>query len=259
MTEVEGGQGPAGPRPVVSVGALEALIQSLPGVEGARIVLDERGAVREVHVLALASRPPKSVVRDVESALQARWGLAVDHRRISVAQLATPPARPKWIRLSLQRFSVATDPLAGTSEVAVTLAPEIPHDLFGRPSLDPEIPTDVWQGRAAGAAGGPLGLRLAGEATLRALNQALLPAHSLAMGEIARVPLGEAEAVLCLLRYHAPRANAELLTGSALVRGEPLEAAARAVLSGSNRIFGLAMRRQGTGTGEAAAAADPQG
>jgi len=245
MTQVEGGQGAGGPRAKVSVGAVEALIQSLPGVEGARIVLDDWGAVREVHVLADSARSPKAIVRDIESGLQARWGLVVDHRRISVAQIGSMPRRPKWIRLSLQHFTVASDPVRGRTEVAVSLAPEAPRDLFGRVLFDPEIPTALWQGRASGTSGGGLGIRLAAEATLQALNQSLLPEHTFSIGEMARVPLGDREAILCLLHYHAPRGVAEALSGSALIRGEPLEAAVRAVLNGSNRLYGTAMRRGG--------------
>ena len=244
MMRVGGGQGSGGPRAKVSVSVVEALIQSLPGVEGARIVLDDWGAVREVHVLADASRPPKSVVRDIESALQARWGLVVDHRRISVAQLGSVPRRPKWIRLSLRHFTVASDPVHGRTEVAVSLAPEAPRDMFGRVLYDPEIPTAIWQGRAVGASAGGLGIRLAAEATLQALNQSLLQEHSFTVGEMARVPLGDREVIVCLLHYHAPRGMSETLTGSTLIRGEPMEAAVRAVLNGSNRIYGLAMRRQ---------------
>lgn len=242
---MEGGQGTGAPRARVSVQAVEELIQGFAGVEAARIILDDWGAVREVHVLADGSRPAKAVVRDIESGLQARWGLIVDHRRISVAQLGAVPRRPKWVRLSLQQFSVASDPVRGRIEVAVSLAPEPLRDPFGRVLHDPEVPSAMWQGRASGSASGGLGLRLAAEATLQALNQSLLPEHIFSIGEMVRVPLGDREAVLCLLHYHAPRGVAELLTGSALIRGEPMDAAVRAVLNGSNRLFGVAMRRRG--------------
>ena len=240
------GSGPGGAgtqRATVSVAAVEELIQELAGVEGARIILDDWGGVREIHVLADRSRPPKSIVRDIESTLQARWGLVVDHRRISVAQLGDVPRRPKWIRLRLQQLAVTRDPVRGRMEVAVSLSPESPRDAFGRPIHDPELPTTVWSGRAAGQSGG-LGYRLAAEAALTALNQSLLPDHGFSLGEMGRFPLGEHEAILCLLHYHAPRGGGETVTGSALIRVDPVEAAVRAVLNGTNRIFGVAMRRQ---------------
>lgn len=268
---MEAGPGSAATsRAKVSVGAVESLIQSLPGVEGARIVLDDWGGVREIHVLADSTRHPKSIVRDIESGLQARWGLAVDHRRISIAQLGDTPRRPKWIRLRLQQLAVNTDPVRGRTEVAVSLAPESPKDLFGRPLFDPEIPNAIWQGRASGSSGGGLAIRLAAEATLQALNQSLMPQHHFNIGEMARIPLGDREVVVCLLHYHAPRGVAETLSGSAIIRGDALDAAVRAVLNGTNRLYGLAMRRHYGGEavtltddepvwtgGEAAAATDP--
>ena len=38
-------------------------------------------------MLAGSGRHPKQIARDVESCLAAKFGLAVDHRRISVAQM----------------------------------------------------------------------------------------------------------------------------------------------------------------------------
>ncbi len=240
----EGEANGAETRARVAVSAVEDLIQSLPGVEGARIVLEEGGGVREIHVLADASRPPKTIVRDIESALRARWGLVVDHRRVSIAQMGDVSRKPKWVRLRLQQLAVTTDPVRDRAEVGVSLVPEPPKDLFGRPVVDPEVPEVVWQGRAAGPGGGVLGVRLAVEATLQALNQSLLPHHYFSVADVVRLQLGDREAVVCLLQYHAPRGAAHMMTGSALVRGETLEAAVRAVLNGTNRIYGLAMRRQ---------------
>ncbi len=247
------GQGGAA-RAKVAVSAVEALIAELPGVQGARIVLDDWGAVREVHVLADSSRAPKVIVRDIESALHARWGLVVDHRRISIAQVGDLPPRPKWARLRLQQFAVTSDTLQDRMEVSVSLVPEPPRDIFGRALYDPEVPDVVWQGRAAGAAGaGGPSLRLAAEATLEAVNQALRAQHRFTQGEVVRVALGDRQAVLCLLHYHTPRNAPQDMTGSALVRGDALEAAVRAVLNGTNRLYGVAMRRQAA-VGQAAVA-----
>lgn len=246
---MEAGPGnPAGAaRAKVPVSAVEDLIRTFAGVENVRIALDEGGGLREIHVLADRSRPPKSIVRDIESGLQARWGLVVDHRRISIAQMDDVPMRPKWIRLRLQQISVQTDPVRGRVEVAVSLAPEAPRDAFGRPLFDPEIPNAIWQGRAAGASGGALGMRLAAEATLQALNQSLMAQHSFSVVDMGRVPLADREVVLSMLHYHMPRGVTEVLTGSALLRNDALEAAVRAVLNATNRIYGVAMRREAPG------------
>lgn len=68
----------------------ERLIGNLPGVMSARINAGPAGEISEVHVLTDHNRPPKQIVRDVESALLTGFGLEVDHKRISVAQLRKP-------------------------------------------------------------------------------------------------------------------------------------------------------------------------
>ncbi len=64
----------------------ERLLLSLPGVVAARVVARPGGAVEEIHLLTTTEVKPKQTVRNVESALLAHLDLAVDHRKISVAQ-----------------------------------------------------------------------------------------------------------------------------------------------------------------------------
>lgn len=66
----------------------ENLLTSLEGILSARVVTTPLGEVSEIHILAQAGQAPKQVVRNIESALQAHFGMRVDHRKISVAQTA---------------------------------------------------------------------------------------------------------------------------------------------------------------------------
>lgn len=68
-----------------------SLLLKLPDVFAASILLDDEETVREVHIVAGLSRNPKLISRDVQSALLAAFGLRVDHRVISIAQLAANP------------------------------------------------------------------------------------------------------------------------------------------------------------------------
>ncbi|REJ36676.1 MAG: hypothetical protein DIU84_05550, partial [Bacillota bacterium] len=72
---------------VVRVSEIERLLAQLPGVISARLMVNDWGAIEELHVLATTERGPKQIVRDVESTLAARWGIKIDHKKISVAQL----------------------------------------------------------------------------------------------------------------------------------------------------------------------------
>lgn len=68
-----------------------SLLLKLPDVFAANILMDGEDIVREVHIVAGLSRNPKLISRDVQSALLAAFGLRVDHRVISIAQLAANP------------------------------------------------------------------------------------------------------------------------------------------------------------------------
>jgi hypothetical protein len=78
----------------------ERLIGNLPGVLSARINAGPTGEITEVHVLTDHNRSPKQIVRDVESALLTGFGLEVDHKRISVAQLRKPEGGKKEVTAS---------------------------------------------------------------------------------------------------------------------------------------------------------------
>ncbi|MDL2206296.1 hypothetical protein LJC33_05230 [Eubacteriales bacterium OttesenSCG-928-N13] len=67
------------------------LINNLSGVFSAKVTMDEKGEIREIHVLADSARNVKQVVRDVRSALFSFFDLDIDHRLISVAQMKENP------------------------------------------------------------------------------------------------------------------------------------------------------------------------
>ena len=80
--------------PTTSYTAVERLICKLRDVRSCGIRVDADGSIAAVHVTARAGRPAKQIARDVEAILSAEEGLAVDHRKISVAQYegASAPA-----------------------------------------------------------------------------------------------------------------------------------------------------------------------
>lgn len=70
---------------------VEGLLTSLNGVISARVVGRPGHGIEEVHLLTTVAVAPKQTVRNVESALLARFDLAIDHRKVSVAQTTADP------------------------------------------------------------------------------------------------------------------------------------------------------------------------
>ena len=69
---------------------LEAVEQALDGlrdVRSAKVIADGGGSILAVHVVSSSERSAKQIARDVESVLVAKLGIAIDHRKISVAQM----------------------------------------------------------------------------------------------------------------------------------------------------------------------------
>ncbi len=88
---------------------IEKLLLGLEGVGSLKIVPDGHGGVEEIHVLTTSSLGPKQIVRNIESALLAEFGLQIDHRKISIARVKGEPEIPA----ALQRAAPAAAPLAG--------------------------------------------------------------------------------------------------------------------------------------------------
>lgn len=65
----------------------QELICRLDGVFAAKVILSKDDMPEEIHILADYSKSPKSLTRDVQSALMAVFGIEVDYRIISIAQV----------------------------------------------------------------------------------------------------------------------------------------------------------------------------
>lgn len=66
---------------------VERLLLTVEGVDSLKIVPDGAGGIDEIHVLSGTGLGAKQIVRNIESALLAQFGLQIDHRKISVAQV----------------------------------------------------------------------------------------------------------------------------------------------------------------------------
>ena len=69
-----------------------SILSNLPDIFAAGLRFDNDQLV-EIHVLASIERSPKQISRDIQSALFATYGIEVDHRIISIAQLPDDPFR----------------------------------------------------------------------------------------------------------------------------------------------------------------------
>lgn len=205
----------------VDTATLEASLKQVKGVYACRVVMDAPNEVGEIHVVSAPDRKPKQIVRDIESLLFAKFGLRVNYRKISLAQvqegkaLATPGSRP--------RLLVAECTSEGDSTVVRVRLADDGHVFEGvarQPKDDPNMG------------------RVACLATLDALNQMVNKTGLFTLDALEVQPVASREIVIVMVTF-AFAAGEEHLIGTSFYRGDMVESAVRATLDSVNRRLSL--------------------
>jgi hypothetical protein len=201
---------------------IEKELCRLPEVNAARIVADDIGRPKELHVLAGAGKSPKQIARDIQSVAMATFGLELDHRIISVVQLDAEHLQPivapvGHARVAIGAISSEQSGMRSTARVGLRRG-------------DAES-----EGFSEGSVAESSRNRAVAQATLDALRKLVPGAESADVETAACVHLGSREVAVATLVFVVPP-HEEVVSGSAVVRGgnEP-EALARAVLDATNR------------------------
>lgn len=199
------------------------LICRLEGVQAAQVVFAENGMPCEIHVLAGPEKSSKSLVRDIQSALTAQFGVQVDHRIISVAQLSEGLAPRGDFRLAHTGLEIKS--AGGRVSASVTLARGC----------------DTYTGHGE-SANTPFARR-------RCVSEAALAAVNRAAGETC-FELASVDAVtlagqgIVVAQVYSLRDGQRLL-GSAFLNEDPDNAAVHSVLSAVNRRLSVLPRTAG--------------
>lgn len=201
----------------------QELICRLEGVQAAQVVFAENGMPCEIHVLAGPEKSSKSLVRDIQSALTAQFGVQVDHRIISVAQLSEGLAPRGDFRLAHTGLEIKS--AGGRVSASVTLARGC----------------DTYTGHGE-SANTPFARR-------RCVSEAALAAVNRAAGETC-FELASVDAVtlaghgIVVTQVYSLRDGQRLL-GSAFLNEDPDNAAVHSVLSAVNRRLSVLPRTAG--------------
>jgi len=193
---------------------LEQQLIQIRGVISAQVVTSSDGEIGEVHILAASERPPKQLVRDIESLALLHFKKKIDYRKISIVQLE---GRRVTALNRIQLKNVQCQPESTPPQWAVTLE-------YERRLLLGEWQGDTSVSEAEGAA----------EATLRALQELVGPAMQFALKEAKLTQMDGGSVVIAAVAVGVPPRQ-ETLLGSSFVKESVAEASARSVLGAINR------------------------
>lgn len=203
----------------------ENIIKQIKDVVSARIVTNDAGEILEVHVLARQNRGPKQLVRDIESAVMAQFGVAIDHKKISVAQLQQDSTED---RINEVR------PLLVKVDLAVS-------GVMAEARVDLKLGEEVFSGKAAGPSATNNRLRLIVQATIDVLEKYLQGTCTFAVEDVLLVHLGRQEAAVVSISL-VTLVGEEYLIGSSFVRGDDWESIVKATLDAVNRRLSLLIK-----------------
>ena len=210
------------PRRKITIQEIERLLRRLPDVKAVKLVINDRHLIEQIHVITGFALMPKQVVRNIESALMAKWDIRVDHRRISVAQIAGDD--PQFVESRLKLVSVETysDLEAGRFRATVRLADKATV-----------LPATVEQPNTTGGR-----LRAVAEATLQSAMQFLRTDLQFALDDARTVTVGGVPAIVVLVTPVYPDDVEPPISGAVFIENEsPYVAASRAALDAINRRF----------------------
>ncbi len=209
----------------VTISEIEQVLCRVAEIKAARVVTSSDGVIQEIHVLALPSKSPKQLVRDIESTIMASFGIPVDHKKISIAQLGQDmlPKEETAKELTRPRIKSINSQVSG---VRATV------------TVDLELDGDSYIGEASGAASQTGRLRLVAQATLNAVEQYTHGSYSFALEDVAVVQLGRERAAVSCMALVTPLGE-QTFVGSALMRQNEKDAIVKATLDAINRRMGF--------------------
>ncbi len=196
----------------------ETVLKRIKDVMGARVVSGETGSIEEIHILASSGRAVKYIIRDVESAIMVAFGVALDRRKISVAQIGEGAVPHVQNRVQIVKIEIVSQPDGAEVVVHLKLA-------------DTEA-----RGARQGAPTPRNWLKMAACATMDALSQFVGPKVCFYLQDVAITTIKELRVCLVSLAVSAAGRD-EILTGSCPVSLDDREAVVKATLDALNRRF----------------------
>lgn len=198
-----------------TINSIEELINKVKGVLSNKVVAKDN-EIKEIHVLADNTRNPKQVARDVQSVIMAQFGIELNYKVVSVAQIDTGEAFQSELRLIFSNYSFINSGL--TSEANVTL-------LRGN---------EIFEGHAEGPNTSGNKYRIIANATLDCVTKMISKNHMFLLEDIDMFYIAKSRIVVVGVT-HATNNMEELLTGSSLIKKDEGEAVVKATLDAINR------------------------
>ena len=197
---------------------IEDLIKNLKSVINCRILLNDNDSIKEVHIVANESRSAKQISRDVQSILATVYGIEMDYKKISIAQVKDTPQTHEERRLRIK--SIERTSMQSKYFVKVTLEQE----------------QETYVGESTGMNNATLCLRLTGEAAVLAIEQFLQEENIMSLDDIKIINIANIQTVVVALTVYSEDRSVEFC-GSSILNHDSFDCVVRAVMDAINPLI----------------------
>lgn len=204
---------------------IRTLLCQLPGVSAAGVKLADDASpgdmeeIEEIHILANTSRNAKQIVRDVQSALFAAFGIRIDHRIVSVAQMALDLSCKPKMTARVRYKGMSYEEIDEKCVIRVTL--EYDGADYSGEAAYPSAKAETYR------------LRMIAQATLDAISAIVGDEGIYSLLEVQKVSIAGVPLVVVLLECAVE--DNRILTGSACRVAQEMQSVVRATLDAINR------------------------
>ncbi len=193
---------------------IKSLICKLPDIINCSVVCDEEGKIEEIHVLAPVGRNIKQMVRDIQSATNAKFNIAVDYKKISIAQINEAEFKEARVRIE----SIAVKNVDNMIEATVAL------------SYDDK----TYEGKSCKVKSKSNRAKAVAEATLAALEGYIGISGVLYLEGMESIKISGKEVYVSIVGFSQDNIE-ESFVGSCIISLDENESAVKAVLAAVNR------------------------
>lgn len=196
---------------------IEEQIEKLESIVSCKIIQGEDSSFHEVHIVSNKNRSAKQLVRDVQSLLIATYGIQIDHKIISIAEIMCDDVKKKYKRLKV--LSVSYD--NNGDKVSIKISLEKDGEIFSNASQGINVRRNID--------------RMLVDTTLRTIEEAFGYEDTFVLEDIKTVSFNTAEAVVVIIGIY--NTIEQRFCGTSLVGQDDKKAVVKATLDAVNRYL----------------------
>lgn len=202
----------------MDIKAIEDYLRQVRSVIHSKILLDDDGSIKEMHIVCDSKRSPKQVSRDIQSVLVSGFGIDIDYKKISIAQIDCGAVSNSECRIKIHSIDYNVNGVKLTVKVIL------------------EYEDNIFEGVCSGPNTQNNCLRMVGKSTLQAIEKCIDAEEKFSLEDIKICNAAGREFVLAAVIVFLD-GREWVLSGSSVVENDSMESVVKAVLDSLNRVL----------------------